>query len=162
MITLEIIQKIWQMLGTPEGYSQVATHELNSVDTSLGYPLVTVDSDKHRHLLIPFESDIFPIEDKQSAGVHIKANEWGYEGERRCYVDVVCLKSHLNGIFDMMLLDILTALPEDVDHPDRVCRRVLNQWREFLAPEPNRVPDKSKLITSGANGKGHEKGSYSS
>ncbi|HEU5379568.1 MAG TPA: PD-(D/E)XK motif protein [Ktedonobacteraceae bacterium] len=147
MITFEIIQKIWQMLGPPELYSQVAAHELDAVVTPAGHPLVTIDGEKHRHLLIPLEGNTAHfVEDRQSAGVHVEANEWGYEGKRRRYVDVVCLKPHLDGIFDLMLLDILTALPDDLHHPDRVCRRVLNQWREFLTIEPNRVPDKSILV----------------
>lgn len=146
MITFEIIQKLWQMLGTPDDYSKIAAHELDTINTPLGHPLVTIDADNRRHLLIPTAPETRLVDDKQSAGVHIISNEWGYEGKRRRYVDVVCLKTHLNGIFDLMLLDMLTALPDDFDYPDRVCRRVLNQWREFLIPEPNQLPDKSKLV----------------
>lgn len=146
MISLEVIQKVWQMLGTPDVGGQIAAHELNTVKIPLGNPLVTIDMQGNRHLLIPFPSDIRPAEDKQSAGVHITVNEWGYEGKRSKYIDVICLKPHLTGIFDMMLLDILMLLPKEADHPDRVCKRVLNQWREFLTPEPKFAPDQSKLI----------------
>jgi len=146
MITIEIIQKVWQMLGTPGDHSKIAAHELDFINTSLGHPLVTIDTDNRRHLMIPAAPAAHLVDDKQSAGVHIISNEWGYDGESRRYVDVVCLKTHLNGIFDLMLLDILTVLPDDSDHPDRVCRRVLNRWREFLISEPNQLPDKSKLV----------------
>jgi len=147
MITLEIIQRVWQMLESPaSGGGNIEAHELDIINTPAGHPLITKDGMSRRHLLIPIKSDVKVAEDKQSAGIHIEANEWGYEGERRRYVDVICLKSHLNGIFDMMLLDVLTVLPGDFEHPDRVCRRVLNQWREFLTREISQVPEKSKLI----------------
>lgn len=146
MITFEIIQKVWQMLGEPQVFNQIAAHQLDMIETPLGHPLITIDTDGRRHLLIPISGESYPVEDRQSAGVHITSNEWGYEGERQRYIDVICLKFHLNGIFDLMLLDILTALPEDYDYPDRVCRRVLNRWREFLTPEPRRLPDKTKLV----------------
>lgn len=146
MITFEIIQKVWQLLGEPDAYSQIAAHELDMVDTPAGSPLITVDANGHRHLLIPTTGEKRGVEDRQSAGVHMVSSNWGYEGESRTYFDVICLKTHLNGIFDLMMLDMLTALPEDSDHPDRVCRRVLNRWREFLTPEPIRVPDKTKVV----------------
>jgi hypothetical protein len=146
MITFEIIQKVWQLLGEPDTYNQIAAHELDMVDTPAGSPLITVDANGHRHLLIPTTGEKHGVEDRQSAGVHMVSSKWGYEGSSRTYVDVICLKSHLNGIFDLMMLDMLTALPEDFEHPDRVCRRVFNRWREFLTPEPTRVPDKKKVV----------------
>lgn len=146
MITFEIIQKVWQMLGTPQNHSQIPAQQLDMVYTPLGHPLLTIDANNYRHLLIPTSSEARLVEDRQSAGVHAVSSEWGYEGERHRYVDVICRKTHLNDIFDLMLLDMLTALPDDYDHPDRVCRRVLNRWREFLTPELSRQPDKSKLV----------------
>lgn len=147
MITLEIVQRIWQMLEPPSSEKdKVEAHELDMVTAAQGHPLITVDAASRRHLLIPIAKDKKVAEDRQSTGVHIEANEWGDEGGHRRYVDVVCMKPHLNSLFDMVVFDILMSLPDDPINPDRVCQQVLNQWRELLIRETSKLPDKAALI----------------
>jgi hypothetical protein len=147
MITLEIIQRIWQILNPPTpGEVQLDAQELDTIDTPEGHPMLTIDTQQRRHLLIPIHPKSHPMEDAQSAGIHLIANQWGDEGQQRCYVDVVCLKPHLNDVFDLVIFDILETLPNNAIHPDQVCHQVLSQWRELLSREVGALPDTSTLL----------------
>ncbi len=146
MITLEIIQRIWQMIEPPSSATEkVEAQQLDVINTPMGHPLVTVDALHQRHLLIPIEQPLKVVEDKQSAGIHVVMSEWGYEGGQQQYVDVICLKPHLASLFDLVVFDILETLPEDAARPDRVCRKVLNHWRELLSRDV-KIPERSTLL----------------
>lgn len=147
MIALEIIQHMWQIIEFPEPTaSKVEARQFETVAVPEGNPLLTIDQLGQRHLLIPVEWDAKVIEDKQSAGVHVRSNLWGDEEGKRRYIDVVCLKPHLNDLFDMIVFDILAELGQDASSPGRSCRQVLNQWRELLSHETVHMPDKTTLI----------------
>lgn len=147
MITLETIQRIWQLIEVPaSNEEQVEARELEMIDTPEGHPLLTIDVQQRHHLLIPIQQQSKPLEDRRSAGIHLLSSRWGDEVRQQQYVDVVCLKPHLNHVFDLMLFDILESLLHDGNNPDRVCYKVLNHWRELIDREVGALPDKSVLI----------------
>jgi hypothetical protein len=147
MITLQVVQKIWDMLQRPASpQSQVEARELDSIQTSYGHPLVTIDVYNRRHLLLPMPDGGEPDKDTKSSGIHILSNEWQDADETRRYVDIVCLKPHLNGLFDMVILDILNIYPNHPEQPDKVCQTVLDRWRELLSKEKGELPDKTALL----------------
>ncbi|GAB4281125.1 MAG: hypothetical protein Kow0080_34540 [Candidatus Promineifilaceae bacterium] len=147
MITLQIVQKIWGMIQRPSSIqSQVEARELDSIHTPYGHPLVTIDVYNHRHLLLPMPDGDEPEIDTKSSGIHILSNEWLDANETKRYVDVVCLKPHLNSLFDMVILDILNIYPDHPEQPDKVCQSVLNRWRELLSKEKGKLPDKTALL----------------
>lgn len=147
MITLEVIQKIWGLIQRPTApQSQVEARELDSIQAPYGHPLVTIDVYNCRHLLLPAPENVELEQDTGSSGIHILTNEWRDADEIKMYVDVVCLKPHLNNLFDMVLLDILTIYPNHPDRPDKVCKTVLDRWRELLSKEKGKLPDKSILL----------------
>lgn len=147
MIALEIIQHIWHVLALSEPTaSRVEARQIELVTTPEGSPLLTIDQLGQRHLLIPVKWNAKIVEDMQSAGVHIRSNLWGNEGEKHRFIDMVCLKPHLNDLFDMIVFDVLQELEKEASIPDKACQRVLNQWREFLDREAIYMPDKTVLI----------------
>lgn len=147
MITLEILQRIWQIIESQGsvGVFQIEARQIDMVTTPEGPPLLTIDLNLKRHLLIPIASTLVMKEDKQSAGVHILINEWGNAGRKQRYIDTVCLMPHLNGLFDLVIFDILHALTLDSSRPEKTCGDVLNRWRELLNRDAGGFPDKTTL-----------------
>lgn len=147
MITLQIVQKIWDLIRRPTSpHSQIEAREFDNIQTPYGHPLVTIDINNRRHLLLPLPEGVEPTEDTKSSGIHILSNEWQDADKTTTYVDVVCLKPHLNGLFDMVLLDILKIYPNHPDRPDKVCVTVLDRWRELLSKEKGKLPDRATLL----------------
>ena len=147
MITLELLQKMWDMITPPEKDKVVfEARQIDSIETPNGSPLLTIDIEHHRHLLIPIKHNFKVIADKQSAGVHIVVNEWGEGNNRNKFIDVVCLKPHLDTLFDMIIFEILQELELTADDPGSACRKTLIKWREFLRAEPLGLPDKSSIV----------------
>lgn len=147
MITLEIVQKIWDIIQRPTSpTSQVEARELDTIRTPYGFPLIAIDIHNRRHLLLPAPEGTEPNQDTASSGIHILASDWGDADEFKRFVDVVCLKPHLNSLFDMIILDILNIYPNHPDQPDKVCQTVLDRWRELLGKEKGKLPDKSALL----------------
>ncbi|MBA3943647.1 MAG: PD-(D/E)XK motif protein [Herpetosiphonaceae bacterium] len=147
MIALNVIQRIWSLVEQPqqrEGH--IAAQELHAITTPAGHPLLVIDADQHRHLLIPINLRGLAEEDTQSAGIHLRINRWGDGTAQHDYVDVVCHKPHLNDLFDLVIFEIVQALATSTTHPAVICRRVLNQWRELLGRDSTKLPDKTLLL----------------
>jgi len=145
MIALEIIQRIWSLIPPPDTDGSIEVRELDTSSDGTVNVRLTIDHLGQRHLLIPVDSTRKLVEDKRSSGVHLLARNWGEGTEVRRFVDVVCLKSHLNGLFDLIIYEILAELNQTVS-PDRLCLAVLNRWRELLAHETLQVPQRSETI----------------
>jgi hypothetical protein len=144
MITLEYISSMWESLEQQNDL--VAAHQFDHIILSNGSPFIVKDTAGLHHLLLPIGEKESSYEDKRSAGVHIKVDYWGDEGKMKKFIDVVCLKPHLNSVFDMMVLDILKLLDAKTSSPDKACRNILNKWRELLNKEPITIPDKNILL----------------
>ncbi|MCL4876219.1 MAG: PD-(D/E)XK motif protein [Anaerolineae bacterium] len=147
MITFEEVERTWHLLDASALASDGLTvREIEAVQMPHGHPLFALDSNSQRHLLIPLKSDIHIVEDKQSAGVHLLANQWVDGETKRIFADLVCLKPHLNRLFDLILTEILNSLQSDVGQPDRVIRHVLTRWRELINKEPINRLSPSEII----------------
>jgi len=146
MIALEVIQRIWTLIPSPNADGSVNLRELDEVKTLYGSPMLTIDGEGKRHLLISSPLNSSPIEDRSSAGVHLQCNYWGSTSQKKLYIDFTCLLPHLNDVFDLMVYDVLAEMSSTSEKPDRVCARVLNQWREMLIPEPTAAPNKTALV----------------
>ncbi|MDL1866945.1 PD-(D/E)XK motif protein [Betaproteobacteria bacterium PRO4] len=146
MITLEIIQRIWSLFPPPAPDGTIEVRELDIAASHYGNPLLTIDGIGQRHLLIPAPRSTKPMHDKRSSGVQLLVTTWG-EGENRSpYVDLICLKPHLNGLFDLIIYDVVSELLKSRETPDRVCLLVLNRWRELLARDTIPLPDRSTIV----------------
>lgn len=146
MITLEIIQRIWSLLPPPAPDGTIEVRELDIATSHYGNPLLTIDGTGQRHLLIPAPRSTKLLHDKRSSGVQLLVTTWGEGKDRSSYVDLVCLKPHLNGLFDLIIYDVVSELLKSKETPDRVCLLVLNRWRELLARDSVPLPDRSTVI----------------
>jgi hypothetical protein len=146
MTTLEIIQRIWSLIPPPSPDGSIEVRELETSGDETTSARLAIDQQGQRHLLIPAPSGARLIEDKRSSGVHLLSAEWVDEDTRRRFVDLVCLKPHLNGLFDLIIFEVLSALDESLSHPDRICLAVLNQWRELLSRDSSPRPERSAVI----------------
>jgi hypothetical protein len=146
MITLEIIQRIWTLLPPPASDGTIEVRELELALSPYGNPLLTIDGAGQRHLLIQAPLNTKLVHDKRSSGVQLLITTWGEGKDRRSYVDLVCLKPHLNGLFDLIIYDVLSELLQSRERPDRVCLLVLNRWRELLARDSVPTLDKNTIV----------------
>jgi hypothetical protein len=147
MITLDLVQKMWSLITHPEKDSEVyEANEIDSISTPFGHPLLTIDTTNLRHFLIPISENSNALEDKQSAGVHVLINKWKEGNKKRRFIDLVCRKPHLNGIFDLVVFEILHLIETDSLAPEKASQVVLQRWRELLSREPSGTPDKIFVI----------------
>ncbi|GAB4549566.1 MAG: hypothetical protein OHK0023_14320 [Anaerolineae bacterium] len=146
MITLEIIQRIWSLLPPPAPDGTIEVRELELAVSPYGNPLLTIDGTGQRHLLIQAPSNTKLVHDKRSSGVQLLVTIWGEGKDRNSYVDLVCLKPHLNGLFNLIIYDVVSELLKSRETPDRVCLLVLNRWRELLARDSVPLLDKNTIV----------------
>jgi len=147
MITLDLLQYIWSQITPPaEPWKPIEAQQIDLVQLPEGHPFLYMDVEQHRHLLLPIAASPVITEDRSSAGVHITAAQWKLDHKLQPCVDVICLKPHLNELFDMIILDILRALQEDASRPGQAAHKVLEQWREMLSRERGEGLSLSQII----------------
>lgn len=146
MIGLDVIQRIWSLFPPPAVDGTIEARELDILGSPHGRPRLTIDNLGLRHLLIPVPHHGRLAEDKHSAGVHLLTAVWGEGEKRERYIDLVCLKQHLNGLFDLIIYDVLAEIQMSEGEPDRVCVFVLNRWRELLGRDSTPLPEKNEVI----------------
>jgi hypothetical protein len=144
MITLEFISQQWNTLDKRDDL--LAAHQFDFIVLASGSPLIIKDINGLHHLLIPIEEKEKVFDDKRSSGVQIIINNWGEEGKNKRFIDVICLKPHLNSLFDMIVFDILKNLEANITQPDKICRNVISRWRDLLSKDPVTLPEKNELI----------------
>jgi hypothetical protein len=136
----------WSLLGqrrpTEEGsYAANDTGLLCS-----GEPILyALDWNDCRHLLVPAARVRTVREDRRSAGVQIRSHRLSGEAEERLFVDIVCLKPHLNVVFGFFIDDVLEALGVCCEDPVTLCRQALDRWRELLRGDDRRMMDSNAL-----------------
>ena len=128
-----IDESLWdQLLDRPLVYNG----QFRVCDTEVvvreGKVLIGIDSNELRHLLIPVLPKQSVAEDRKSSGVHIINRELMDGVQRLYFIDVVCLKKHLQQLFTILADEILAILEKDASAPFVSCIRTLNQWRELL------------------------------
>ncbi len=141
MITPSDINANWALLenSTLQAH-ELRVREMDEIETSLGRALFAVDGNRYRHLLIPIAASPHIREDKRSAGVQVIVSPLLDNGKSQLFIDVCCLKPHLNQLFSIIVSEILNLLLEDASPPDLICQRVLNRWRELLQRGPSARP----------------------
>ncbi|GAB4523325.1 MAG: hypothetical protein OHK0046_36860 [Anaerolineae bacterium] len=146
MISFDELQAVWKQIRIPVVGEQVEARELTVIKLIYGSPLLTIDSKKQRHLLIPVPDDQQTYEDTNSSGIHITTQRWGMMNHIGRYIDIACLKPHLNDLFDLIVLDIFDELLGDAAQPDLSAHAVLERWRDLLQSSGPKLPSKRKVI----------------
>lgn len=124
----------WGALGLLEGRAhQLQARELEAPVVEGRPAFVAIDWEGHRHILVPMSSDLAVPVAEHGTGIRVTTRPLVDGGETRLFLDVACLKPHLNGLFDVVASDILTSCAETTLNLVPVaCRGVLERWRELL------------------------------
>jgi hypothetical protein len=111
--------------------------EPTGVTVPAGEVLAGLDLSGGRHLLVPLTAGASFKEDRRSAGVQIRQVALEESETLTEFADVVCLVPRLNDLFADVAADMLEVLATDEADPPRVCKEVLDNWRELLdRPDP--------------------------
>ena len=138
---------VWELLEALEPMAQgLRVREAIDSESSYGHILFGTDIHRHRHLLIPIIPDSKITEDRHSSGVQMVAHTLDDNGANKRFVDLVCLKPHLNELFSIITDEVLSQIKENPTRPDYVCHQVLERWRELLEREATSLPGLEKLI----------------
>ncbi len=94
---------------------------------------VAVDAEGNRHLLIPVAGNAIGSPTDRGGGIRVSSRDLVDAGETRRFLDIACLKPHLNGLFDVVASDILTGCADSsLELVPAACRGALERWRELL------------------------------
>jgi hypothetical protein len=94
-----------------------------------------VSHDGRRHLLVPLSDSDERIEDHTSRGVTISVRELLDNGTSSQYLDIACELPEIRDLFAELCDEMLRRLDGTAGRqPGHVCRRVLQRWRDLLAP----------------------------
>jgi Putative PD-(D/E)XK family member, (DUF4420) len=85
-----------------------------------------------RHLLVPVVASEEAAEDRRSAGVQIHLRTLLDDGTEHRFLDVVCLRHELRELYSIVADEMIAAIAERPEAPARMCRDVLERWRELL------------------------------
>lgn len=145
--TSEEIRSIWFTLerSFEEAREGLETYRTR-VELSTGPAFLGLDPSGQRHLLVPVPMSAEIREDSRSGGVQLKERVHETESGSQKYMDVLCVKPHLDGVFSVFASEVLDALigtPEQEVQGE--CRRVLEDWRELFARETGRVLGRNAL-----------------
>lgn len=101
-----------------------------------GAALLAMDTHGNRHVLIPVSPESEFGADRRSGGVHLLTRVLNDGTEDRRYIDLVCLKPHLDDVFSTFAGELLTELISGNDERVGIrVRSVLEHWRDLFARE---------------------------
>lgn len=140
------LQESWQLLEEQTvASSGLRVREILEIAFGSEHPLIALDSEGQRHVLIPVASSKRMREDRRSSGVQIVTQPLLDGDVRRVFIDVVCRKPHLHELFAVVVSEMLDQLKVDASSPDLTCIAVLERWRELLEKELSGRPTMETL-----------------
>ncbi len=144
---IEDVQEIWGLLeASGPSMDQFRVREVMNIELVAGRILLGLDNHHHRHLLIPVPQNTRLVTDRRSSGVQIVAHPLVDAGTLRTFVDLVCLKPHLQEMFSILVNEVLEMLKKNSSQPDQTCHQVLQRWRELLERDPSNLVGIEKLV----------------
>ena len=126
---------LWSQLaeGVPSGNPSSLLSTEVFLRTVAGAVRVALDTSGRRHLLLPVKATSkVTVEPGGSGGVAVAARELMVDDIPTAFVDLVCERSDLNGVFTGLAADICTRLADGSSDPHKVVARALTEWRELL------------------------------
>src|SRR5205085_12335638 len=90
--------------------NELRLQEIKNIDIVSALIFIGLDNFSHRHLLMPVDRVITIIEDKRSSGVQIIAHPLLDGNTLQPFVDLVCLKPHLQELFSVIINEVLESL----------------------------------------------------
>ena len=127
------IRTAWSIL-IGEGGPPLATMRIFRLETqsATGPVLLALDSDGHRHMLIPLLVAAVAHEDTEGLNVQVRDVTLLDGGRDVRFLDVVCLAPELVDLFNDVCAEMLVGISETPADPAPSCIRTLNRWRELL------------------------------
>jgi putative PD-(D/E)XK family protein DUF4420 len=124
------LEHYWGQLPAPSGASISST----DIAISLGAGTVRlgVDSDRHRHLLVPIADDAPEVSDRTSSGVRLTTRPLSSGDGSRRYADLECARPDLSGVFTGLAADVCLALLAGPVDPGVAVATHLDDWRALL------------------------------
>lgn len=131
----EEIGSIWRML---ENRADLNREEIEVYRTRTpvekGRAALGLDRRGNRHVLVPVCGDSEVSPDRRSGGVHLLTRVLRDRGQDVRFIDLVCVKPHLDNVFSVFAGELLERLEEEDDEPVEIrVRQVLEDWRELFA-----------------------------
>lgn len=128
----ERLVEAWAVLAAATRRPAAVRVEPTDVAAEHGPVLAGLDIHGGRHVLVPVPDPASVREDRRSAGVQIRAATLEEDGHQSYFLDVVCLVPRLNDLFATVAVEMLEGIEESPAEAPRVCRDVLERWRELL------------------------------
>ncbi|MBF6081147.1 PD-(D/E)XK motif protein [Nocardia cyriacigeorgica] len=133
-----VVDEHWRRLETS---GQVTDNSLRLADlpvpTPLGHVAAAVDTDGHRHLLVPLGSHQMVRKGLNGPVLQLRKRALEDRDSYRVYADLGCLREDLNDIFTMLCADVLVATETSPGNPVKALNRVLDRWKAlFQNPGP--------------------------
>jgi hypothetical protein len=96
-------EQTWQLLENSQFNSRdYRVRESDKIKFPSGRLLFAVDEQRRRHVLVPVPDNFKVHEDRKSSGVQILGHKLLDDSNLRNFLDLVCLKPDLNGIFSIL------------------------------------------------------------
>ncbi|NKY52038.1 PD-(D/E)XK motif protein [Nocardia vermiculata] len=102
------------------------------VVTSAGPLLAAVDSDGHRHLLVPVDPHHSVRRGLNGPVLELRRRILEDEHVRSTFADLGCLRSDLNDVFAVLCADVLLAVETAPAQPVKILNRVLDHWKALF------------------------------
>jgi hypothetical protein len=96
-----------------------------------------VDGDGRTHLLVPVPPGTKISVDRRSRAVAVDRRELIVDGQRRIFVDVVCLVPELGDVFERFAAEICERVGEQPARAAAIPAAVLAKWRRLLEGAPS-------------------------
>jgi hypothetical protein len=147
VIALPTLQETWTILeNLRTSGDRFPVREVAEVEGPEGRPLCAIDDVWRRHLLIGLAEGAAVADDRRSAGVQVSSHTLVDRDHLRRFVDLVCLKPHLNELFSVVVCEVLDSYSADPRDPARTCTRILERWRELIEHELTPQPGLDRQI----------------
>ncbi len=132
-MTVADLESSWGALEQlEESVHELRAKEIEAPAVGGRHPFVALDWQGNRHLLLPMSADM-DLDADRGAGVRLAKRMLMDGPESLAFLDVVCLKPHLNSLFDVVAHEMLAACDGlRLDEVPSACRGVLARWRELL------------------------------
>lgn len=130
----QILTEHWSRhLDEPVVEARLRTSEL-PVPTPAGRVLAATDSAGNRHILVPLPVNQRARRTMDGANLTVRETAIESSDDYRRYLDICCLNRRLDGLFDDLGADLLTAIEPSPDRSLGAANDVLARWKALFAP----------------------------
>lgn len=107
-----------------------------------------IDSNKHRHLLIPLDPAEEEFHDAESRGLTVVTRELTTEPRDAStrYIDVECHDASGNDALDIIAGELALAITRSDKEPSKIIEKTLARWRRFWSALPKNILSREEFL----------------